>query len=59
MISEAERRPLQSQLFFQRRRGRIDPGYIVDSPMAVVLANRGHEPSPPVPGQDLQPAQSF
>ena len=42
MISEAERPPLQSQLFFQRRRRRIDPGHIVDNPMAVVFANRGH-----------------
>jgi hypothetical protein len=59
MISEAERPPLESQLFFQRRSRRIDPGYIVDSPMAVVLANRGHEPSPPLLGQDLQSPQSL
>ena len=59
MISEAERPPLQSQLFFQLRRGRIGPGDIVDNTMAVVLAKRGHEPRSPVPGQDLQPAQSL
>jgi hypothetical protein len=58
MIS-AERPPSQSQLFSSVVAGRIDPDHTVDNPMAVVLANRGHEPSPPVLGQDSQPAQSF
>jgi hypothetical protein len=39
--------------------GRIDPDHIVDNAMAVVLANRGHEPRSPVSGQDLQPAHNL
>jgi hypothetical protein len=46
MISEAERPPLQSQLFFQRRRRRIDEvtSSIIPWPssLPIVATNRGH-----------------
>ena len=45
--------------FFGVVAGRIDPDHMIDNPMAAAFANRGCEPWPPIPCQDLQPAQTL